>query len=351
MEHPSCLHVPVLHEGKTAELSWSVVDDADGYVLERLFNEVFEQVMQGCTWTQVDFDSGTWSGKEGYNLTWADIENLPSTYPIYKGTGRRIRGPEQGLTWTQFESEYFTWNEIDNRFLNWDGTDYLPSVGKIWSQLESKDVNWADFEDLDLTWRDFEYLEAQGLAWREIEAHHRNWNEFELKIDSWDAFEKIIDNKDHSAADDMIPIGAKSAMYRIKAYSAEGDESGYLTTGVIPVVPILFRDNYIKWQVNTGMRYYLMIEGQDIKNVDQVPLTFEYDADKMELKDFSSHNTRRQVNYGISPVSYTKISSQSLGKLHFEYNKPIEEGATWSGCVTLLEFVAKKTGITEASLF
>ena len=336
MEHPSCLHVPILHEGKTAELSWSVVDDADGYALERLFNESFEQVVEGQTWSQV--------------------ENLSPYFPIYKGLGRRIQGPEQGLTWTQFESEYFTWNEIDNRGLNWEGTDYLPSVGKIWSQLDSKDVNWTAFEKLDLTWRDFEYLEAQGLAWTDIEAHHRNWNEFELKIDSWDAFEKIIDNKDHRAADDMIPMGTKSAMYRIKAYSADGNESGYLTTGVIPVepiapiVPIFYRDDQINWQATTGMRYYLMIEGQDIKDADQVPLTLEYDADKLELKDFSSHNTRRQVNFGISSVSYTKISSQSLGKLHFKFTKAIEEEATWSGCVTLLEFTAKKAGITGVSL-
>ncbi len=41
MNRPECLHIPTLHEGEQAQISWGAVEANNDYIVERVFNETF----------------------------------------------------------------------------------------------------------------------------------------------------------------------------------------------------------------------------------------------------------------------------------------------------------------------
>lgn len=352
LSKPKCLHVPTLHEGEPANLSWAVVEGAAGYILERQFNETFEDASKGRTWSQLESAGKTWDQIEAKGLTWAQFEDLPSVpgYVVYDGVGNIVPGPEQGRSWSQLEGEELSWDGIESKNLTWEEIECLPAIGKHWGELDRKGFTWDDFEAKGLTWREFELLIPSGMSWETLDAHWLSWDEFEANNLSWEKFEQLVDRKDHLGATDHIEIGAKSAMYRIKAYDVAGRETGYLTSNLRPIIPIFYREALFRWQARAGVRYRVLIEGENLRDVERVPLTFRYGAEVLTLEDFIVQIPGKQIRPGIYPSAYLQIDANFLGEVRFRSTRPVGSRESWSGCVTYIEFIARRSGMAEVSL-
>ena len=351
LNNPTCLHIPPLHEGERAYLSWAVVDGAAGYILERQFNKTFEDASRGRTWSQLDSAGKTWDQLEHEGLTWEQFENLSA----------------RGRAWDSLDVEALTWDEIESKNMTWQDFETLspsfiiyrgpgtavpvPDRGRTWLQMDSEELTWDKFESKNLTWEQFDNLSPIGMSWGTLEAHWLNWYEFEEKKLSWDEFEQLSDGKEHRGATDNIPIGAKTAIYRIKAYDAAGIESGYLTSAILPVVPIFSRDSSVQWQASNGSDYWLFIEALRTWDMERIPLTFRYNAPILTLNDFMPQISDIQSDSNIDPYEHLRIISNVLGEIRFVCTRPTPLGETWSGCVASVNFTARRAGIAEARLF
>jgi len=277
MDPPLNLHISPLHEGDSVRISWDVVEGATGYILERLFNQTFEEAEMQGTWESIDYEGLTWAEFEMKNLTWEQFELQPLSYEIFRGPGTE----ELGYTWTE---------------------------------LEDEDLTWLQFEAKNLTWDQIEILML------------------------------------HRSTMDMIPIGVKKVIYRIAAYNASGTESAFLTSSLLTVTPIFDRENTIQWPVNNGERYWLLIEGENLWDVDRVPLTLQYSTGMLLLEDFITQILGEQTNPGIYPSAYLQIDACLEGEIWFKGTRQVPKGKNWDGCITLIQFVAIGTGIAEATL-
>ena len=274
---PASLHIGPLAEGAPARISWDLVDNAAGYILERQFNGAFTQ-SAGRTWENLDNYAGlTWSQFEAQNLTWQQFELQSPSFEIFRGPGTA----EQGSTWTELDDEKLTW-----------------------PQFEAKNLTWDQFEHLLL----------------------------------------------HRSTMDAIAIGAKTAIYRIKAYAADGSESPFLTGSQLPVTPIFYRADSTQWQVTNGTRYWVLIEGENLRDLDRVPLTFRYSVDKLRLESFMAQLPGQQTAPGNYPAACLQINAAYQGEVQFSSTRQIPAGANWSGCITLIQFVAIGSGPAEVSL-
>ena len=351
LSRPKCLHIPTLQEGEPANLSWAVVNGAAGYIVERQFNKTFEEASRGRTWSQLESPRKTWEQFEVKRLTWEQFEDLYSpAHIIYDGIGNVVPGPAQGRTWSQLEGEDFYWDRVENKDLTWDQIECLPSIGKPWIELERKRLTWAEFEAKRLTWREFERLISLGMTWDVLDAHWLNWNEFEDKDLSWDEFERLIDDRDHRGITDHIKVGSETAMYQIRAYDAAGTESKNLTSNLRPITPIFNREAAFSWQVNAGERYRVLIEGENLRNIERVPLRFRFEREILALEDFIVHIPGKQTRPGIYPLAHLRIDASFSGEVHFRSTRPVGRRESWSGCITYIEFIARRTGMAEVSL-
>lgn len=89
MVNPQFITIPILHAGYTIELSWTPVDGAASYVVERRFNHLFSD-QDIFDWDTFD---GYWQGKtyDDFDLDWKDstwdaFDLKPAEYTIYRGT-------------------------------------------------------------------------------------------------------------------------------------------------------------------------------------------------------------------------------------------------------------------------
>lgn len=341
LDRPKCLHIPLLHEGATDQLSWAVVDGSTAYRLERQFNETFEDASRGRTWSQFDSIEKTWDQADDLDLEWDQLEVLPAI----------------GRTWDSLDIEALAWDEIEARSLTWQDFARLPHSfaiykgpglianegrGITWSQLEAGDVSWKEIESINLTWGQIENL-IPFISWDKLEAHWLDWDNLEEKNLTWDDFERLLDYKDHLAADDTIKIGARTAIYRIKAFDTSGEGSEFLTSSILPVIPIFYREATLRWQTIRGARYLVLIEGRDLRDTERVPLTFRYGAGVLEMKNFRAQN--------LNPSVRLHINADTPGEVRFHCIISAQNGESWSGCVTLIEFIARRTGLAEVSLF
>lgn len=189
------------------------------------------------------------------------------------------------------------------------------------------------------------------MSWDTLKAHWLTWDNIEERDLTWDTFEQLVDGNDHRGANDNIKIGAKTAMYRIKAFNASGTKSDFLTSGLLEIIPIFHREATLSWHVISGSRYLVLIEAKEIfRTAQKVPLTFRYNNDILALGNFMAHMVERQVNPGIYPAAHLQIKTSFPGEVRFRCIRPIRDGENWSGCVTLIELIAGRNGIARVSL-
>ena len=310
MIRPDCLHIPTLYEGAPAQISWAVPDYAAGYILERQFNQTFEQASApGRTWESLGYEGLTWTQIEAKDLSWSQFELLPPSFEIFRGMGIPVIGPE---------------------------------LGRIWQELDQENLTWAQIEAKDQTWEQFEKTTNPGISWEGWDARWLNWDELEGLDLTWNQIEQQTSEEEHRAASDQIPFGTKSAQYRIKAYDQAGAESDCLTASLLPVIPVFKRDNQITFPVTANKTYYLQINGQGIRSFAGIELTLTYPSNQLRLDSFSP----RQGNTAAKPV----ITSQTNGELRFTCTGTIPAGKEWSGLVTLLQFTALTSGTATITL-
>ena len=267
---PTCLHIPTLYEEATATLSWESVDNADGYELDCVFDETFEQASEGRSWTALDAagktwvqmdaedltwsafealvaqglawqtiecDDLTWSEMEAKDLTWNGVETLPVRFTIFKGLGKPTCAPDQGLTWTQLNSKEETWSQIEADDLNWLEFELQPSIGLNWEQLDNDGDTWTQIAPRDLTWQQFEEQPTRGLSWESLDGQYLIWDEIEAKDLTWDNIEHLpSDSKTHMSVNTIIPLYKRKTSFRVRAVDGTG-YSEYLTSTLIAINP------------------------------------------------------------------------------------------------------------------
>lgn len=270
LEKPSCLHVPPLYEEALAQLYWEEVDNADGYELDRSFDEDFISALSGFTWQNIQDYGLAWQGLEQRDRSWKDLAELPTKGPtwenlslldhdwqaidqpgqswlelqrtnehrtIFKGEGKKVPGPDQGLTWVDIESEALSWSDMRDFDYQWEDFQLVPSIGQNWHQLERKSYSWEDFANSLLTWYALGHLTPYGLSWNTLNAKWLAWQEGEEKNLSWEDFESLpADMKTHRSHTLDIPLYKKQAIFRVRAYNEE-THSDYLTTDMIGTLP------------------------------------------------------------------------------------------------------------------
>lgn len=276
---PDCLHIPPLREGESASISWGEVDNADGYVLERQFNETFEAALTGRTWASLDAESKTWT-----------------------------QIALDGLSWEQFEA--------------------LPTLGRTWGNMD-----------------------CLGLGWDQIETQDLTWDQWALQPPSQEIYRGpgTAEAEQRRSAMDAIPIGARTAIYRVAAYDG-GGQSDFLSSDMTPVIPIFDRENTLQWPVNKGEHTYLFIWGSQLQDTEHVPLTFRYDTGVLSLEDFAAHISGTQTEAGRYPLVRLNILESVPGRIRFKRVGSPEPGEYWSGCITVVHFIARRTGLAEAQL-
>lgn len=308
---PQCLHVYDLKEDEPAQIIWGLVEGAEGYILERQFNQTFEQAMAGRTWENLDAEGKSWAAIEQDALTWEELEELPTL----------------GRIWESIDAEKLTWDEIESKGYAWSQWGLLP--------LSSLIYRGPGTAMQGTIWR---IVDDDALSWDMIQAKNRTWGEWE-------------NTEDHSGITDEIPIGIQSAIYRVAAYASLGEISEYLTGSLAPVTPIFYREDSTQLQVIQGMRYRLQINGEQLKDMDRVPLALKYNSKILVLEDFIVHNPGKQTNPGIYPYAHLQIENAIPGEVKFKCIRQALAGKDWSGCVTIMDFVANQTGLAEITLY
>lgn len=81
---PQNLIIPALYAGDTAIIRWDSVSGADGYVLERRFDETFDGLV--FTWDDYELRFPSWNVFEARQLTWNQQDALEPSFAIYTGT-------------------------------------------------------------------------------------------------------------------------------------------------------------------------------------------------------------------------------------------------------------------------
>ena len=118
MNRPECLHIPALHEGEQAEISWGAVEADKNYIVERVFNESFLQVLSGYTWDNLESINEPWSRYDQDALTWQQIETRTG-----KGQHWERLDYDQ-LSWLQLENPSYTWQQLESREISFEKTQY-----------------------------------------------------------------------------------------------------------------------------------------------------------------------------------------------------------------------------------
>jgi len=266
----TCLHIPPLYEEGTARILWESSDDADGYELDVHYDEDFETASTGKTWSDIknaelsaaeiealdltwkqiaklpaqglrwrniEFYNPTWEQIKASNMTWQDIQRLPVEFTVYRGTGEKTQGPDQGLVWANIDGSGLSWFEIAGLGLNWEDFMFRPSIGINWSQIQSENLSWVGIEAIGRTWHDFERQAARGLGWGSLDGRFLAWQEIEGRDLTWKQFENLPpDSNTHIAHTVDIPIYKKKAIFRVRAYK-DGEYSDYLTSSLISTLP------------------------------------------------------------------------------------------------------------------
>lgn len=198
----TCLHVPKLVGGTTAEICWKAVDNAMEYEIEVCFDTSFGGTdATGKSWSSIKSSGKTWSQTDISDMRWQDIEELTESHTVYKGAGTAVSDPDAGLTWA-----------------------HLKVLNKTWAALAEKSLSWAEII----------LLYVPGLTWNSLDAKylsfdqgHRCWEELE---------ENEPYTMPHLSCYVNIPLNVQQAVFRIYARDTAGNALSALYTSQIPVI-------------------------------------------------------------------------------------------------------------------
>jgi len=382
LNRPSCLHIPFLHEDAPAKISWGSEEGAYSYQLECVFDESFEEASEGRSWTSLESSGKTWDHFEGKgfswdkieslsaggvswqtielenltwdqierkNLVWSGIETLPVRFIIYDGPGEPTRAPDQGLTWNQLDSKEKVWEEIEANSLSWQEKELLASIGLSWSQHESKGLSWEEIESAGQRWSSIEREPVRGLKWESIEAQFFSWDEIERKGLTWLSFEQLPpDIRTHKAFVAQIPLFKKTASYRVRGFDGSS-YSSYLTSALIPIIPVFHREGSVEFSAVRGERYTLQLLIRNIKMFREIWMRLIYNPVQLTLRGFSFNAPDGQRKDEILPVQLIE-GYQEAGRLWFKCNRRVASNTMLTTVVTQVVFTANRTGDVSVKL-
>ncbi|WP_124068214.1 hypothetical protein [Clostridium sp. E02] len=350
MNRPECLHIPTLYEGEQAQISWGVVEADRNYIVERVFNESFLQALTGCTWDNIDSTNESWSGLDQTERNWQQIETKT-------GKGQNWERLDYAQSsWSQLENDFDTWQQLESREISFEifngsgARRFGIEQGCTWLELDELKKDWFSLENQGHTWAEWENETLPGISWESIESRWLSFNEWEEKeftFHEWDTQKQI---EQHRGMTDSIPIGSANAMYRIKAYDNKSDESDYLTTSQLPVIPIFYRNNTMEYPVKAGKRYIVLLKAQDVIGLEKVRMNLRYNPYLLELINLAVGNQRRITEPGIYPEENLRIYSSIPGKLWFQSTRQLSKNECFSGSIALVEFIARGTGSAAVTL-
>ncbi|WP_097002363.1 hypothetical protein [Lacrimispora amygdalina] len=350
MNRPECLHIPTLYEGDQAQISWGAGEADTNYIVERVFNESFLQAMSGCTWDNLDSTNATWSRHEQEDLNWHEIETRTG-----KGQNWERLNYEQ-LSWSQLESNSYTWQQLEERVISFEifkGPGIIKSgieQGCTWLELDELNKDWAGQENSGHTWEEWESMTLPGISWESIDSRCLSFNEWESKGLTFQDLDTQKYIEDHRGMTDSIPIGAINAMYRIKAFDSK-EESDYLITEQLPVIPIFYRRSTIEYPVKSGKCYVVLLKAQEVSDLDKIRMNLRYNPYLLELTSLAAGSLRKITEPGNYPEENLRIYSSIPGELWFQSTRQLSQNECFSGSIALVEFIARGTGNAEVSLY
>lgn len=317
---PACLHIPALYEGKEASVSWREMTGASGYTLERRWNEGFSTSATGLTWENIRLRHETWDQLEFDNLSWNDHKNMPSSFVLYEGPGT---------------------------------PSPAPAIGLDWRDIRLGGLSWEAFETKGLSWAGCKPFFSNGLSWADQRATYSTWKELETRGRPWGEMENLADEILHASYADSIAIGMKKAIYRLKGHN-DREETTYITSGLVPVIPIFERDDEVIWRAYQGEQYHFKLDCTEIRTFQigdrPIIMKIKYDPKILRLVDFVRQTSATLRGAGHIPDTYIKIHSHINGEVDFTFNRTVAENKEWSSLITYLQFEALRSGNTALQL-
>jgi hypothetical protein len=351
MNRTKCLHIPLLYEGEQAQISWGAVESDVNYTLERLFNESFSQALSGCTWDNFDSSNESWSSHDEVFLNWHQIETR-------KGKGQHWeRLDYEKSSWSQLENHSYTWQQLESRDISFEifrglGVELSGmEQGRTWLELDELNNTWSCLEKSEYSWDEEEKLTLPGISWESIDSRWLTFNEWERKGLNFYELDSQKQIEEHRALIDSIPIGASSAMYRVKIHDSNGDESDYLETAQMLVIPIFYRSSTMEYPVKAGKRYTVLLKAQEVSGLDRIHMKLKYDPYLLELNNFVAGGLKCITKPGSYPEENVSIYSSIPGNLRFQSTRQLSPNECFSGSIALVEFMAKGTGSAVISLY
>ncbi|CUX72085.1 hypothetical protein BN3590_04579 [Clostridium sp. C105KSO15] len=351
MNRPECIHIPTLHEGEQAEISWGAVEADTKYIVERVFNESFLQVLSGYTWDNIESTNESWSSYDQAALDWHQIETRTG-----KGQHWERLDYEQ-LSWSQLDNHSYTWQQLESQEISFEifkgpGAK-RPDVEKgcTWLELDELNIAWRSLDQYGYSWEEGEKVALPGLSWESIDSRWLTFNEWEGKEMTFHELDTQKHKEEHRGMTDSIPIGASNAIYRIKAYDSKSDESDYLTTAQLPVIPIFYRSSTMEYPVKAGKRYAVLLKAQEVSGLDKIRMNLWYNQYLLELTSLAAGSLKSITEPGNYPEENLRIYSSIPGKLWFQSTRQLSQNECFSGSIALVEFIAKGTGSAAVSLF
>lgn len=333
-----------------APIHWGAAYNADGYIVERNFNESFNQALLGYSWQNLNNLNKTWEEFEAYYFTWVQLETQTGL-----GAAWEMLEYKQ-LNWSQIEAKIDTWTQLENLPISFEifkglGTEVKGTdQGRTWYELDQFAITWSEIENLMQSWQEWEAVTLSGLSWEHIAAMWRTfaeWDAMGLTFTEWEALNAPSEFRGFT---DYIPIGAKTAIYRIRSYNKAGETSTDLTTDTLPIIPIFYRENTVDYPVKAGKHYRFLLRAEDVYGLEKIRMKFRYHPDWMELTNLVAHSTNQVIKAGDYPNEHLKIYSNINGDIWFQSTRQLADQECFSGAIALVEFIARKSGKTALSL-
>lgn len=281
---PACLHIPELHEGSPATVSWAKVNETDEYEIECAFDESFSNLERGVTWGEMHDLDKTWF-QIGDTLPWDD--------PSLSAYGTAWYGIQSGnISWADGEYNGFNWGELHKlppRFTVYKGegdTFGAHEDGGGWENLNAKSLDWSEVHDVVPTWQGLDNCGKCGVK--------------------------------HLYYTAQMPINKKTVSFRARARKSDGTVGDYITSAQLPIIPIFYRNDIIEINAEKGDDFYLQLHTRHVESDLGVPLTLDYSPYYLRLSESLPH-----LSYGMHMGDDFDISlkrfSQKEGRIKFQW--------------------------------
>ena len=247
INQPDCLHVPELLGGQMAVLCWQAVDGAAQYDVEACFDTEFgDTTATGKSWLSVENSNRAWSHIDANMADWDGIESVPESHTVYKGAGTAVPSPDSGLKW---------------------------------KRIDALDETWAAHDHKLLTWLEIATRHEGEPSWNSFDAMHLTFGQAEHKFPSWNALEsRGPHTAQHLSCFVPVPLGARYAVFRIRARDVAGNISAALKTARRAVVT-----SHATKIPPTGTPVTLQLEGRCVNSEKPVRYKLHYHASMADL--------------------------------------------------------------------